>query len=81
VGPDLAGPTPITVAIRLTCLLCRREHAKKFREEDMLIRLDGKNCLVTGANSGIGFATAESLASQYGFFSCSNVMVCAECKG
>ncbi|OEL35756.1 Dehydrogenase/reductase SDR family member 12, partial [Dichanthelium oligosanthes] len=40
------------------------EHAKKFREEDMQIRLDGKNCLVTGANSGIGFATAEGLASQ-----------------
>lgn len=47
----------------------------------MLIRLDGKNCLVTGANSGIGFATAEGLASQYGSIPCSNVMVCAECKG
>lgn len=40
------------------------EHAKKFREEDMQIRLDGKNCLVTGANSGLGFATAEGLASR-----------------
>jgi hypothetical protein len=31
----------------------------------MKIRLDGKNCLVTGANSGLGFATAEGLASRY----------------
>lgn len=37
----------------------------------MQIRLDGKNCLVTGANSGIGFATAEGLASQYGSIPCS----------
>lgn len=28
----------------------------------MQVRLDGKNCIVTGANSGIGFATAEGLA-------------------
>lgn len=31
----------------------------------MQIRLDGKNCLVTGANSGLGYATAQGLASQY----------------
>ncbi|XVF64311.1 hypothetical protein PTKIN_Ptkin09bG0158800 [Pterospermum kingtungense] len=39
------------------------EHSKKFQPEDMQIRIDGKNCIVTGANSGIGFATAEGLAS------------------
>ncbi|XP_039066587.1 dehydrogenase/reductase SDR family member 12 isoform X2 [Hibiscus syriacus] len=40
------------------------ENSKKFKPEDMEIRLDGKNCVVTGANSGIGFATAEGLASR-----------------
>ncbi|OVA08125.1 Short-chain dehydrogenase/reductase SDR [Macleaya cordata] len=40
------------------------EHSKKFKEEDMQIRIDGKNCVVTGANSGIGYATAEALASR-----------------
>ncbi|XP_062230120.1 uncharacterized protein LOC133927716 [Phragmites australis] len=39
------------------------EHAKKLREDDTQIRLEGKSCLVTGANSGIGFATSEGLAS------------------
>ncbi|KAB2025184.1 hypothetical protein ES319_D06G134800v1 [Gossypium barbadense] len=38
-------------------------HSKKFKPEDMEIRIEGKNCVVTGANSGIGFATAEALAS------------------
>ncbi|XP_038985162.1 dehydrogenase/reductase SDR family member 12 [Phoenix dactylifera] len=41
-----------------------QEHAKKFKEEDMQISMEGKNCLVTGANSGIGYATAEGLASR-----------------
>jgi len=31
----------------------------------METRIDGKNCVVTGANSGIGYATAEGLASRY----------------
>jgi len=44
----------------------------------MQIRLDGKNCLVTGANSGIGFATGEGLASQYGPIPFFNVMICVE---
>lgn len=38
------------------------EHSKKFKTEDMETRIDGKNCVVTGANSGIGYATAEGLA-------------------
>lgn len=33
----------------------------------MQIQMDGKICIVTGANSGIGYATAESLASRYLF--------------
>ncbi|GKU90739.1 hypothetical protein SLEP1_g4695 [Rubroshorea leprosula] len=40
------------------------EHSKKFRPEDMEISIEGKNCMVTGANSGIGYATAEGLASR-----------------
>jgi dehydrogenase/reductase SDR family protein 12 len=48
----------------MNCLLCS-EHSKKFKAEDMETRIDGKNCVVTGANSGIGYATAEGLASRY----------------
>ncbi|KAL0352491.1 UNVERIFIED_CONTAM: Dehydrogenase/reductase SDR family member 12 [Sesamum calycinum] len=40
------------------------EHSKNFRPEDMQAQLEGKNCIVTGANSGIGYATAEGLASR-----------------
>ncbi|KAF3445467.1 hypothetical protein FNV43_RR10643 [Rhamnella rubrinervis] len=40
------------------------EHAKNFKSEDTQIGMGGKNCLVTGANSGIGYATAEGLASR-----------------
>lgn len=46
------------------CLVFR-EHAKNFKEEDMQKRIEGKNCIVTGANSGIGYATVEALASRY----------------
>lgn len=40
------------------------EHSKRFRPEDMEIPMEGKNVIVTGANSGIGYATAEGLASR-----------------
>ncbi|KAK4784577.1 hypothetical protein SAY86_018945 [Trapa natans] len=40
------------------------EHSKKFKLEDMEVTIEGKNCIVTGANSGIGYATAEGLASR-----------------
>ncbi|WCJ43297.1 NAD(P)-binding Rossmann-fold superfamily protein [Euphorbia peplus] len=40
------------------------EHSKNFKPEDMQTRIEGKNCVVTGANSGIGYATAEGLASR-----------------
>ena len=40
------------------------EHAKKFNPEDTQVRMEGKNCVVTGANSGIGYATAEGFASR-----------------
>ncbi|URE47805.1 type I inositol-1,4,5-trisphosphate 5-phosphatase [Musa troglodytarum] len=41
-----------------------QEHSKKFKEEDMQVHMEGKNCMVTGANSGIGYATVEGLASR-----------------
>ncbi|CAL5185374.1 unnamed protein product [Lathyrus oleraceus] len=40
------------------------EHSKNFKPEEMETQIPGKNCLVTGANSGIGYATAEGLAQR-----------------
>lgn len=41
-----------------------RDHSKKFKPEDMQMQIEGHNCVVTGANSGIGYAAAEGLASR-----------------
>lgn len=39
-----------------------RIHALRFRPDDLEVDLAGRRCLVTGANSGIGFETALALA-------------------
>lgn len=39
-----------------------RIHALTFHPEDLEVELGGRRCLVTGANSGIGFETALALA-------------------
>ncbi|HEY5658919.1 MAG TPA: SDR family NAD(P)-dependent oxidoreductase [Myxococcota bacterium] len=39
-----------------------RIHSLRFREEDLDVDLSGRRCLVTGANSGIGYETALTLA-------------------
>jgi dehydrogenase/reductase SDR family protein 12 len=37
-------------------------HALSFRSDDVDVDLSGKRCLITGANSGIGYETALALA-------------------
>lgn len=40
------------------------KHSKEFQNEDMAVDLTDKQCVVTGANQGIGFASAEALAAR-----------------
>lgn len=40
------------------------EHSKNFKPEETEVQIPGKNCIVTGANSGIGYAAAEGLAQR-----------------
>jgi dehydrogenase/reductase SDR family protein 12 len=40
-----------------------RIHSLAFRPEDLAVDLTGRRCLVSGANSGIGFETARALAA------------------
>jgi len=39
-------------------------HRKRFRAADLDVRLEGRVCLVTGANAGIGRATSRALADR-----------------
>lgn len=41
-------------------------HSASFRPADLEVDLAGRICLVTGANSGIGFVTAQELARRGG---------------
>jgi dehydrogenase/reductase SDR family protein 12 len=40
------------------------KHQKEFKDEEMVVDLTDKQCLVTGANTGIGYASAEALAAR-----------------
>ena len=43
-----------------------QRHKRRFRPEDLEVDLAGRSFLVTGANSGLGLATAEALAALGG---------------
>ncbi len=41
-----------------------RRHSARFDSNDLSVDLTGRVCVVTGANSGLGFATTEALACR-----------------
>lgn len=41
-----------------------RRHARRFDPADLDVAMDGKTCLVTGANGGLGLALARGLAAR-----------------
>ena len=51
-----------------------RRHQKYFDKEDLTKSVSGKVCIITGANNGLGYYTAEKLASNGGkvFMLCRN---------
>ncbi|KAK3043934.1 hypothetical protein RJ639_000633 [Escallonia herrerae] len=63
-GLPLMSELHLTVSSVCILFQIDREHSKNFKPEDVQTRIEGKNCVVTGANSGIGYATAEGLASR-----------------
>jgi NAD(P)-dependent dehydrogenase (short-subunit alcohol dehydrogenase family) len=76
VAPDVSAPSrPATSAslghgsaLRATVTglldLARREPADELRPLSSEVRLEGRTCLVTGANRGLGLATARTLARR-----------------
>ena len=40
------------------------KHSKYYHEEDLLADMSGITCMVTGANSGLGYGIAEALANR-----------------
>jgi len=60
----MANPNPVVASLTGILDIFRKQKlSAKLTEND---RLDGKTCLVTGANTGLGFAIAVDLAKRGG---------------